>query len=262
MILIDSHVHFYKCFNIDILLYAAFKNFQKQALIKGCPDSFQGVLFLLDTPESIKFNELFLFVDKQSKGKKIKDWQFFNTSEKNSLIARSSGGKKLFIIAAQQITTKERIELLAIGTESHFPNGLAMEQLITDILKNDAIPIIPWGFGKWLGKRKKYINRINEGRTPIFFGDISGRPVTKCLPLNDFFNKLSRKPFLNGSDPLPFPGQEKKVGRFGFSISNSLDISKPWGKLKKILNSHEKIENYGKRDNVFQIFVNQLLLRM
>lgn len=49
MILIDSHVHIYSCFDVPRLLDSARRNFADAARKLGVGDSFAGVRFLTET---------------------------------------------------------------------------------------------------------------------------------------------------------------------------------------------------------------------
>ena len=100
-----------------------------------------------------------------------------------------------------------------------------------------SIPVIPWGFGKWMGKRGDVLNRLIESaKNPYFYiGDNGNRPFFLTDPAQ--FKLAQNKDIRNlpGSDPLPLPSEVNKPGRWGFSISEHMDKSNPAAHLKEFI---------------------------
>jgi hypothetical protein len=114
----------------------------------------------------------------------------------------------------------ERVELLVLGSTQDEANKLPLDQLIK---QHSAYPLIlPWGFGKWLGKRRTLIAKCLKNASLnqyLWIGDSALRP--KIWRSRFVFNiaKENGVPHLSGSDPLPLKGQEGRIGRLGGGIS-------------------------------------------
>lgn len=255
----------YKCFNLDQFLDAAFNNFQNQAVKYGKSKKFSGVLCLADTPVSIKFRDLLSIANNPSKNNSFQKWQFFRTSENNSLVVKSTNKKRLFIIAGQQIVTKEKLELLAIGAENEFLHDIPIQKLINLVIDSGNIPIIPWGFGKWTGGRGKVINRLLENNLNIdfFLGDNSGRPAILSNSRH-FMTALSKNTkILPGSDPLPFESENIKPGAFGFILKGNLKKGIPFNSLReKLSDPLFTFVKYGKNESMHYFVINQIKMQI
>ena len=157
MILADAHVHIYDCFDLEKFLDAAYSNFQSIADRLSHGDKFTPLLLLTETAKDCWFDRLCKFADGKNtyRDRVIKKWEFHHTGESVSLSARS-GHKSLIIIAGRQIETAEGLEVLALSTTDNFGSGVPIIDLIKEVKEHDAIPVIPWGFGKWLGRNSNY----------------------------------------------------------------------------------------------------------
>jgi hypothetical protein len=167
----------------------------------------------------------------------------------------------LFIIAGRQIKTAEGLEILALGTANRFGEGESIETLIRQISQSDALPVIPWGVGKWFGSRgdlvKKFIDQVEI--SPFFLGDNGNRPV--FWPRPKIFQQAETKGIyiLPGSDPLPFPSEIDRIGRFGFKMDGSIDPDYPSRDIKNLLLSPDiRPEGYGSLESPLRFFWNQL----
>ncbi len=107
--------------------------------------------------------------------------------------------------------------------------------MIDDVNASGCIPVIPWGFGKWTGKRGRIIKGLLEKEQSFFLGDNSGR--SELLPYPSHFTHALERgvKILPGSDPLPFISEVNRPGCFGFSIEGSLSPDTPAEDLKRML---------------------------
>ncbi len=162
MILVDAHVHIYDCFDLEKYLDAAYSNFQAEADRLGHGDKFTPILLLAETSKDFWFNRLREYADGKNthRDRAIQKWEFHLTDERLSLFARSENSKSLIIIAGHQVETAEGLEVLALSTTGSFKHGIPIIDLIKEVKKQDAIPVIPWGFGKWLGRRGKVLINV------------------------------------------------------------------------------------------------------
>ena len=153
--IIDAHVHIYSCFDLAALLESAYHNFDAEARRQSRGNYFTGILLLTETPKDNSFQQLCSRADKSEPlGDQYSSlWHFYHTDEDCSLLAENNHGHQLILIAGRQIITQEKLEVLALITRSRFPDGAPIRTLITAINERGAIPVLPWGVGKWLGKK-------------------------------------------------------------------------------------------------------------
>jgi len=266
-LLVDTHVHIHSLFSLDKFFDSAFLNFQNAAQKYFSTENFTGILCLTESYNADYFNYLKEQIPAEAgKGNfKNAEWKILQTEERNSLIAEKNEEYKLIIIAGRQIISKENLEVLAIGTTKKFEDRLNLTDIIQQIHKDGAVPVLPWGVGKWMGKRGKVIKQfIEEGnKFKYFLGDNSGRPNFGFTPKLFIFAHKKGLKILRGTDPLPFSYQQKKIGSFGFSIKADIDTDHPAEDLKKIFyNLQEEPHNYGKLETPFNFFRNQIIMQL
>ncbi|VEP11911.1 conserved hypothetical protein [Hyella patelloides LEGE 07179] len=258
LIIADAHVHINDCFDLEKMLNASLANFQQHSQQQGYQNNFTGILFLTETKEQDCFNQL-----AQGK-KKVKNWSFQPTSEKLSLYAHNNLNQGLFLIAGCQIITAENLEVLALITEQKFEYDLPLKATIQAIITAGGIPILPWGVGKWIGKRGKILTDLLQKNelSPIFLGDNSGRPNFWLRPR--CFQQAETKgiKILPGSDPLPLVSEYSRPGSFGFTIQDSLSCEKPGNQIEQmLLDPQIPLQPYGSLENPWRFLSNQLAIR-
>lgn len=132
------------------------------------------------------------------------------------------------LIAGRQIQTQEGIELLALASAEHFEDGQPVRTVLAALQDRQIPAVLPWGVGKWLGKRGALVRELISADAPgLMLGDNAGRPWVWPRPA--IFAKARRDdvPILPGSDPLPLPGAEAGIGSFGCLIDAPLDEACP-----------------------------------
>jgi hypothetical protein len=266
MIIVDSHVHFYSCFNESHFLESAYKNFSVEAQRLGV-GRFAGFLLLTEGNQENWFSTLHQGCDNFDSSESLSSnaWTFQPTKEKYCLKAKGSNGERLFLVSGRQIVTAEKLEVLALFTNRKFKNGIPLVELVKDLNRYGEIVVIPWGTGKWLGKRGQFLKEfvVNQTGLNFFMGDNGGRPFFWPEPGHFKIARQKKIPILRGSDPLPLAAEAKRPGSFGFSIPGTLSEETPAKDLKEILITQElDIENYGKFEGGVRFFLNQVLLRL
>jgi len=265
-ILADGHVHVYHFFPLPDLLNSAWRNFEKAFRKKKQGKQFEGVLFLTEMAESDGFLRFKEGIDRK-KNENAGDrppWTLSFTQETESLKASRGREEHIFIVAGYQISTSENLEVLALGTTVTFEDGRSLEKTIDQIVKNDAIAVIPWGVGKWLGKRGKRLTKVlsEKTRSNLLLGDNGGRPLFWCRVSQFELASKKRIKILRGTDPLPIHREVRRPGSFGFMIPERIDHERPSSHLKQLLrNGNVDLINYGSLQGPFQFFRNQLFLR-
>ena len=268
LLVIDAHVHIYPCFDLSGFLDAAFSNGLHAARHFGHDPSYIPVLLLTEGYRQREFHRL---RERMEGGnERIADgknggYRLFPTEEPESLRIERTDGSFLFLIAGFQIVTSEQLEVLALSTVSEIPDGLPLEKTVAAVEKYRAIPVIPWGFGKWFGRRRHVLTEFLASRREggFFLGDNGGRPTLLRFP--DFGREvpgLSLK-VLPGSDALPLPSELKKVGSFGFTLQEEFTLGRPGESLKRILLKRGvEPTPFGSHENLYRFAWNQMNLRI
>jgi hypothetical protein len=266
MIFVDTHVHIYDCFDIEKFFDSTYSNFKSAAERIGNGEKFISILLLSETSRDHWFQRLTNYAASNSlpDKKKTGNWIFQKTEEDCSLYGRSSDSKNLFLIAGQQIVSLEGLEVLALCTIKRFEDETPIIKLIESIKKVNGIPVIPWGFGKWIGGRGNLLRTLiaNAEEHAFLLGDNGGRPF--LLPGPHIFRLAERRgiKILPGSDPLPLVSEQKRVGSFGLSFYGAVSKTHPAQELKRsLLDPMIQYQTFGRLENPIRFFWNQLVLR-
>ncbi len=135
------------------------------------------------------------------------------------------GAQMLLLVAARQIVSAERLEVLAIGCRDAMLDGQPLDDVLAALRTERRCAILPWGAGKWLGARGARIAALVSAGLPpgVFLGDNGGRPVGWPAPTGFGAAGL----VLPGSDPLPISGGWRDVGSYGFYLPDAIDPARP-----------------------------------
>jgi len=251
--LIDAHVHYYSDYDTQRFLDAASAGFERQSeghavrilcMAESATDNWFGSLLEPDSLEQT-------------------NWQSFPTEEAQSCrLKRQTDNAELLVIAGHQCVTAEDIEVLMLGQSVKHPDGQPAEAVVQAALDAGAIPLLPWGFGKWLGSRGELVSSLLETFGPkLLLGDNSGRlngtPTPALLRMG-----LERGHFLlSGSDPLPMRGEEHKVASFGAFIEGDVSNDTPFADLKALIAGGAVPESFGDGESLLRFVRNQLLMQ-
>src|SRR4029077_15635911 len=144
-VLADAHVHFHRGFGRDAFLDGALCNFRRGAADLGLAGPLTCCLLLTESA-----GVCFFRMSQEEGGDG--HWSFAPTAEPESLIVRR-GDDRLILIAGRQVVTREGLEALALATAEDFPDGLPLDETLDRIRAAGALPVLPWGFGKWWSSR-------------------------------------------------------------------------------------------------------------
>lgn len=190
-------------------------------------------------------------------------WQIRATSEYSAVICENKEGDQLCCIMGRQVNTAENIELLLFGSQKVYEKQPLIES-VTHCLQDGTLVIVPWGVGKWLGKRGQLVTDmlVDRGINGYYLGDNGNRPrFWKAVP--QF--KVAREkqiPLIYGSDPLFLPGEVKRVGSYGNIVPKRLNLEYPLQGLKDALDAKAAaLVPYGHLQNASSFFMSQIRLR-
>ncbi len=266
-IFIDSHVHFYDCFDLSGFLSAAQNNFRKAASQAGLEKGYSAILLLSERNSENWFQWL---VDRARENPLIdqrqnRTWQLQYNEKDVSIKVFNDHYPPLFIIPGRQVVTKDSIEVLLLGTAETYEGRVSLLALLKSVRDKDLISVMPWGVGKWLGKRGDMVKKtiINETGRTFFIGDIAGRPVFWPEPSLFQLAAETEIRLLQGTDPLPLPDAVSVAGSYGFSITMPQPRERHAQQIKKKLLDPETITvPYGAREKPLKFLRNQILLRV
>ncbi len=270
MIIVDSHVHIYDCFDLDVLLNGALKNFKQVA---GEHQTTQPLTYILLLTEGEKEGWWTSVLERtESTGSRqcvlSKQWSCLYSEQTKSLTAfrKDAPQEQLNIVGGRQIITREKIEVLALFCNKNINQGIDLAETVKSVEKSGGIPVLPWGVGKWIGKRGKIIKQYiaDYSGNNLFLGDNGGRPQFWSAP--HLFDDAIKKGIhvLPGTDPLPIPSEANRIGSFGFYLNNvPPDNEAPVSFLKNILLSQKgPYGSFGQLQKNHLFFLNQLRLRI
>ncbi len=204
----DTHVHLYPDYDLGRLFCAAARNLRA----------------LATRPE----DRLALFLTERAGHHMFDGLQQGNLPLPESIKVVSNaetlhvhvGGEELVVLPGRQIVTRDRLEVLSLTVDDEIPDGGELEEVLQYVRDVEGVPVLPWSPGKWRGERGKnvlaQIKRAEPGQ--LFIGDILMRPRSVPEPAALRLARERGLTLLAGSDPLPLPNEEDRVGRYGVRL--------------------------------------------
>ncbi len=258
MILIDSHVHIHSNFELNGFIGNVFKNFNEFTKDSLVNNNCLGILCLTEIEGTDYFSKL--------KSKKIilnKKFNIVKTDEDESVIIQNNNDNKIVLIKGHQIVSSEGLEVLSLCSKKRIESGKDIVSTITKIIKVGGITILPWGVGKWIGKKREIIEELILSELKFFIGDNSGRLKFIHEPALFHIAKKNKHFVLPGTDALPIKNQINKTGKFGFILQDKIDLNKPAQSLKNILlNLDYQPEQFGDLECFPTFLKNQISMQI
>ncbi|MGB5231959.1 MAG: hypothetical protein WBN83_10605 [Desulfoprunum sp.] len=261
VVAVDSHVHFHDLSDPAALLDSALAAIRRN-LGDRPPTS---VLLLTEPAARPTFATLRELTAQPLPTAAAAAWRLEATRETISLRARNRTGDTIYLIAGQQLVTAEHLELLALCTLPEIPDGLDLQATVRRIREAGGLPLLPWGVGKWLGRRSRVVSDFlaapQEG--PILVGDNGGRPA--FWPFVPQFRQATAAGIriLRGSDPLRCSFSRRGAGSFGDRIDCRLDPARPGHSLAQALTAADtRIQPFGRLESSWSFCYDQIALRL
>ncbi len=257
---VDFHLHFYNNYDEEIFWQALIANLDQGAAAPGTGSvPLERVALLTEAPGVAMFARW-----QGQTGSGPAGITFTATGEPYSLALCQDGERQLSIVAGRQIVTAERLEVLTAGAAPAVADGRPLAAVIDELTAAGALAIIPWGAGKWLGRRGRLVSEAAGRMTApmLFLADNAARPG--CWPPPRVFREMERrgKAVLRGSDPLPLSGEEKRAGAFTSLLEGEFDPQRPLASLEKILAGNGRIQGVGQRNSLAVFLWRQVRLRL
>lgn len=259
VILVDAHVHVYPQFAPAQLLFSAYKNFTRHMGANySTGAAWQGVLMLSETQSCDWFAQM-----RANNSSNVDGWHLQASEDDISMLAIGPAQQRIHIVAGRQINTREGVEVLTLASKVRIADGTPLESTLKQGLDAGSVVVLPWGAGKWLGRRGELVARtLQEYGDRIFAGDNGGRPWIWPRPTVFAASEARGRPVLPGSDPLPMRGCEKRVGSYGFVMQGALQELQPGQELRERLFTATALQAFGKRESVSGFALNQVKLRL
>lgn len=238
----DTHIHLYPCYDRNRALA------QLQSSLQGIDQSAYHLAFLAERFDCSVFSEL-------ASAEQSGAWRVQKISNQDNVLLLESQDTALYLFAGRQIVTRERIEILALTTDTRIPDGLTAPETVESVLREGALPVLAWAPGKWMFTRKQVVKDLLTRFAPdeLLLGDTSLRPTIWPEP---FLMREARKKgfkIVAGSDPLPFAGEEAMMGRFVTTVSGNFDPNLPVDSVRDLFRRSESgFRREGRRCSLMQ----------
>ena len=209
--IVDAHVHLHQSFDMAAFLDSARQNLANLAHREGLSrdSGWHAALLFTESFGDDGFGTLL-------RTRKVGPWSIRSAQEGWLQAQHDDGATPLHIAAGRQIVTRERLEVAALATTRVVKDGQAMEQVIDELLADDVLPALPWGFGKWTGHRGTVIERMLARYSPgqLLLGDNGGRAALSVRPPLFAKAESQGRIVIAGTDPLPFASECSRVGSY------------------------------------------------
>ncbi len=168
------------------------------------------------------------------------------------------GGDTITVFRGRQINSREKVEVIIMGCDKKIPSGLPLEVYIKNYAE-DYLIILPWGVGKWLGRRGKLVCQMIEGNAVFVLGDNGGRPKWWTNISQFVLAHQLNIPILAGSDPLPIKNAYLRAGSYGNILDAKMDTCIAW--ISQVKNMKRTPPSYGQLSSTLSFFIEQIKLR-
>lgn len=264
MYLLDGHVHLQSPEIFEEMLDTSLSNMKRACPANLSGKALRGGMLLAELPGKGWCRDIFHMAQQGKVFQGENRWRLQPTRERDAVLCSSKDGDELHCILGSQVNSLEKIEVLLFGVEP--PGvGLPVREIIRSASQKGALVILPWGVGKWLGKRGKMISSLLEESIGLSFyvGDNGNRP--KLWSGGVHFAQASAKniPIIRGTDPLGLPGEVDRIGSFGNIIHEHINADSPLQGIQTIFRENpSRIDHYGRLQPFFRFLLTQLRLRI
>ena len=266
--IIDCHVHLYDCFDVNDFLTGANRNLRLAGRKLRSSEVSMPILMLTEASRENGFERLRSMAREQQRLECEPNgrWKVrLLPADNAAVIATNRSDQELLIISGRQIISSEGLEVLALATDQEFADDYPLKELVHEISAMNAIPVIPWGVGKWLGQRGRVLKKFlaSDVNHEFFLGDILGRPI--FWPRSSIFGLAASQGIcvLPGTDPLPLKSETERAGMCGIHVEHPICLSCPSESLKEVLRRSEIVmQPFLRRETAWRFFRNQIQLRL
>ena len=261
--LLDGHVHFHACFDAGRFLAGANRNFARAASDAGYGDRYAAFLLLTESASAHWFDDLQRAAEEGTAV--APGWSAAATADPRQVALAGPQSERLNVVAGYQIITAEKLEVLALGCRTRIADGSALDEVISAVKAADALTVVPWGFGKWLGRRGKHVQSLLERTAPgeLFLGENSNRVTGFGEPPIFRQAREAGIRILPGTDPLPFPREAARTGSFGFILEcGTAENGGVWSTVRRKIEQQQRVKPYGRLETPWCFARNQIAMQV
>jgi hypothetical protein len=257
---IDGHVHLYPVYDLKKAVESSVRNLTDHS--KKISSKVISVWLLVERSDANFFDQIYQSSEKFENG----GVKFKQGNDNLAVVVEKNKEPILYVFAGRQLVTKEGLEVLSLISNLNIPDRQkSIDEVIQAIADSGGIPTLNWAPGKWFFNRGKVIGRQIKEKSikEIFIGETTLRNT--LWPEPKLVKKARKKgfPIIAGSDPLPFKGEEKGIGSFGFLIEGEFDPEYPAQSLRDLMSKDKKdIKIIGHRNNIFTFARRQVKIMM
>lgn len=254
---VDCHVHIYPFMSPDAVLCAAGDNIER---LNGPLSGNHLALLLVADPLGV---DGYARLSRCGENGRDDGWTREYGDDRLTVFRRPAN-RRIVALRGQQLISREGLEVLSPGTAT-VTSGLPLGTLIEAVSAANSTAIIPWGAGKWSGTRGRLLRDLlmKSPGSAFVLADNGNRPwIWHRVP---HFSIASGRGIavLAGSDPLPIPGEERRVGSYGFRLSvPRFDWHEPAAVLRVFGSAAGESGFFGRTMSVRRFASNQLRLRL
>ena len=228
MLIADTHVHLYSCYDRATAvrtLAANLRALDGSAVLAG---------FLAEGRECDAFSDV-------CAGNWTRDVPGCGVepAEPGAVRIAFDAAPACYLFAGRQIVTAERIEILALLAGGPFEDGLSAADTVAAVRDAGGVPVLSWAPGKWFGARGRAVRALIAAARPgdLALGDTTLRPPVWREPVIMREARQAGFTVLCGSDPLPFAGEEQRLGIYASRFAEDLDEARPVTSVRRLLGS-------------------------
>ena len=257
LVLCDTHAHLHAGCDVSASWDAAYRNLSRFS----AGQDFSALVFLADMAGQSFFDDLHA-----STGTRLGSaWTVSETQEAVSVNLTRDDGACIHVIAGSQVVSRERIEVLLLGTRTRIGDGLPLDAVLQCASEREGWTVLPWGVGKWIGKRGESVNAVlrSDPDGLLWAGDNGNRPWFWPEPKVFGWMRHRRVPVLRGTDPLRIHQDTLRIGSFGNRIVCDFDPERPFGSVDKAIRSGAfEMGATGSGQGLLRFVANQIRLRL
>ena len=252
---VDAHVHLHDMANVPKALDAAVVHLSRHGSGFG---GLRGALLLAQMSHEQVFEQLL-------QAGRAGSWSFESARDEEVSLFASNGDSRVLLVCGRQLRAEDGLEILALGTRQVFLDGQPFAAALDAVIESGALAVLPWGFGKWSGRRGQRVLSAARAVGPrkLLLGDSGGRWGPAGVP--SIIRVLTGEGFrvLPGTDPLVVRSDFRRTGRFGFLCDAALNLDCPWRSLRSWIDSRSNSPaGYGRACGVLEFAGNQLAMRL
>lgn len=223
MFFLDAHCHIYPCFSIETFFDSFFKNIREIEHQTSSIITHSGII--LTETNTCNFHTALHHDSSMLEKLRKHGYERINDC---FISSQDPSAPPLKIYPGRQVSSIERIEVLALFREEPLPEDLSLETLLKEIRSQNGLPVINWAPGKWSGKRRKLVESyLKHHSKEALLGLSSLLPEGFSYPKIILDGMQADIPIIYGSDPLPFKGQESLAGSYGMLFPLLQDVPPP-----------------------------------